>query len=207
MRSPDGRGEGVRRAPRTGRLSGSKGQCHVSTITTKAADACATAALGKRRGGLLAHGALRQASFSLMRADLPSAAQVVQLGAAHVAAALDFDRGDQRAVGLERALHAFAARDLADDEAGVEATVALGDDHAFVGLDALAGAFDDVDADDDGVAGRERREWFCSGERFLPARGSGSGPNDLGFSARSCRCATGVAAPDWCGSKQVTGTD
>ena len=35
-------------------------------------------------------------------------AQVVQLGAAHIAAALDFDCGDQRRVGLEGALDAFA---------------------------------------------------------------------------------------------------
>src|SRR5207253_1501723 len=80
-------------------------------------------------------------------------AQVVQLGAAHVAAALHFDGRDQRAVDLESALDAFAAADLAHDEAGVQAAVALGNDDAFVGLHALAAAFDDVDIDDHRVAG------------------------------------------------------
>src|SRR6185369_17908622 len=83
-------------------------------------------------------------------------AQVVQLGAAHIAAALDFDAGDQRAVGLEGALHAFAAGDLADGEAAVQAAVALGNDDAFEGLGALARAFDHVDADDHGVPGRDK---------------------------------------------------
>src|SRR5574337_1032164 len=84
-----------------------------------------------------------------------AAAQVVQLGAAHVAAALDLDAGDQRAVGLERALHTLATGDLAHGERAVQAAVALGDHHAFIGLQALAVALDHVDADDHGVAGRE----------------------------------------------------
>src|SRR5690606_12725013 len=71
-------------------------------------------------------------------------AQVVELRAPHVALALQFDRGDQRRVRLERALDAFAAADLAHDERRVEAAVALRDHHALVGLHALAFAFDDV---------------------------------------------------------------
>src|SRR5690606_9703904 len=67
-------------------------------------------------------------------------AQVVQLGAAHVAAALDFDAGDLRRIQLERTFDGFARGDLADDERRVQATVALGDDDAFVGLHTLAGA-------------------------------------------------------------------
>src|SRR5947207_2216631 len=55
------------------------------------------------------------------------AAQVIELGAVHLALALHLDGGDGGRVGLERALHALAARDLADDEGGVEAAVALGD--------------------------------------------------------------------------------
>src|SRR4051794_3061688 len=78
-----------------------------------------------------------------------AATQVIELGAAHVAAALHLDRRDHRRIGLERALHAFAAGDLAHREAGVEAAVALADDDAFVGLDALALAFDHRDVDDD----------------------------------------------------------
>ena len=56
----------------------------------------------------------RQASFSLILADLPlRSTQVVQLGTTDIAAALDFDRRDQRAVELESPLDAFAAGDLA----------------------------------------------------------------------------------------------
>src|SRR3990167_3005447 len=68
-------------------------------------------------------------------------AQVIQLGTAHVAAALDFDLRDQRAVELEGALDALTAGDLAHDEAAVEPAVALGDDHAFVGLHPPSGGF------------------------------------------------------------------
>src|SRR3546814_13913107 len=48
--------------------------------------------------------------------------------------------------------------DLAHGEGGVEAGVLLADDHALVGLDALAVAFLDLDVDDDGVAGAEYRQ-------------------------------------------------
>src|SRR5690606_6884190 len=83
------------------------------------------------------------------------AAQVVQLAGADLAAALDLDRVDGRAVALEHALHAEAVGNLADRERGVQAGVLPADDHALVGLDALAVAFLDLDVDDDGVAGAE----------------------------------------------------
>ena len=82
-------------------------------------------------------------------------AQVVQLAGADLAAALHFDRVDGGAVGLEHALDAEAMRDLAYGEGGVEAGVLLADDHAFIGLDALAVAFLDLHVDDDGVTGAE----------------------------------------------------
>src|SRR5207248_3079012 len=48
---------------------------------------------------------------------LPGAsAQIVELGPPHIAFALDFDRRDQWRIRLDRALDAFAARDLAHDE-------------------------------------------------------------------------------------------
>jgi hypothetical protein len=72
-----------------------------------------------------------------------------------VATALHFDRVDGGAVGLEHALDAVAVRDLAHGERGVEAGVLLADDHAFVGLDAFAIAFLDLDVDDHGIAGAE----------------------------------------------------
>src|SRR4249919_2673395 len=85
-------------------------------------------------------------------------AQVVQLSGADVAATLDGHRVDDRAMGLEHALDAEAVRDLAHGEGGVDAGILLGDDHAFVGLHALAVAFLDLDVDDDGVARAEVRQ-------------------------------------------------
>src|SRR5262249_48435877 len=89
-------------------------------------------------------------------------AQVVELGSPHVALALDFDAGNERRISLEGSLDAFATRDLAHYERGIEPSVALGDDDAFVGLRALAVAFDDADVHDPGSAGREGRD--CLGE-------------------------------------------
>src|SRR5687768_3321894 len=87
-------------------------------------------------------------------------AQIVELGATHVAAALHGDRADRRAVRLEHALHAFAVRNLAHGERRVEAAIAARDDDAFVGLHALAVAFLHLHLDDDGVAGREVRNFL-----------------------------------------------
>src|SRR6185437_8570629 len=83
--------------------------------------------------------------------------QIVELGAADVAAALDGDVADRGAVGLEHPLDAFAVRHLAHGERGVETTVAACDHHALVGLDALAVAFDDLHLHDHGVARLEVR--------------------------------------------------
>src|SRR5690606_6307313 len=69
------------------------------------------------------------------------ATQVVQLAGADLAAALHLDRVDRGAVALEHALDAVAVRDLAHGERDVQAGVLPGDDHALVGLDALAVAF------------------------------------------------------------------
>src|SRR3972149_11653338 len=56
---------------------------------------------------------------------------------------------------LESAFDALAGGDLAHDERGIEPAVALGDHHAFVGLDALAVALDHVDVHHHRVAGLE----------------------------------------------------
>src|SRR5574343_1851927 len=77
--------------------------------------------------------------------------QVVQLGATDVTATLHFDAGHQRGVGLEGTLNAFAGGDLPDDESGVQTTVALGDDHAFVSLQTLTVAFLNLHLNDHGV--------------------------------------------------------
>src|SRR4029078_2392916 len=55
------------------------------------------------------------------------------------------------------ALSAFAMRNLAHGERGVQAAIALRDHDAFVSLDALALAFLDIHFDDDGVARTEFR--------------------------------------------------
>src|SRR4051812_28230432 len=85
-------------------------------------------------------------------------AQVIELGAANLAFALHLDRGDERRVSLERALHALAGGNLAHDEGGVEAAVALCDHHALEGLHALSPALDPVDVHEHGVARLEIRD-------------------------------------------------
>src|SRR4029077_18368381 len=84
-------------------------------------------------------------------------AQVVELGAAHVAAALDGDLADGRAVGLEHALDALAVRDLAHRERGVESAVAARDHDTLVRLHTLTVAFHHLDLHHHGVAGLEVR--------------------------------------------------
>src|SRR4051812_32934679 len=120
---------------------------------------------------LLGGGQLAGQLFLDTRRLAAALTQIVQLGAADVAAALDFDAGDQGAVGLERALHAFAAGDLAHREAAVQAAVALGDHDAFVGLHALAGAFDDAHRNDHRVAGGEIGDALAQTGDFLLLEG------------------------------------
>src|SRR4029077_2555818 len=98
------------------------------------------AARGRRRRELLTGPALEL--FLDARRLARQVAQIVELGAAHAAAALHRDVADRRAVGLEHALHPLAVGDLAHGKGGVQSTVALGNDHALVGLDALAVALD-----------------------------------------------------------------
>src|SRR5690606_9712858 len=86
-------------------------------------------------------------------------AQVVQLGSAHGAAALDLDALDQRAVGLEHALNALAVRDLAHREGGINAAVALGNANAFERLQTLAVAFTHPHLHHQRVAGAEVRHF------------------------------------------------
>src|SRR2546426_3535620 len=84
-----------------------------------------------------------------------AATQIVELGAAHVALAFDFDASDEWRVRLKSTLDAFAAGDFAHDERRVEATVALGDNHTLVRLYPLTLAFHHVDVDNYRVAWRE----------------------------------------------------
>ena len=85
-------------------------------------------------------------------------AQVVELGAADVAAGGDLDLLDLRRVHGERALHADAERLLADGE-GLARAVALAlDDDALEDLGAAARALDDLEVDADAVARLEVRD-------------------------------------------------
>ena len=63
-----------------------------------------------------------------------AAAQIIELGAAHLAAADDLDLGDVGRVDREHALHALAVGDLAHGEVLVDAAAGAGDDDALVGL-------------------------------------------------------------------------
>src|SRR5258706_15153493 len=114
-----------------------------------------------RRGGdaqrllLAAPLAARLVAFDFLADARPLArelAHVIELGAPHVAFALELDRVDQRGIGLEGALDALARGHLAHGERGIDAAVLLRDHHALVGLDALALAFDDADVADHRVA-------------------------------------------------------
>src|SRR5262249_5379108 len=111
--------------------------------------------LGRLAGALVhagAGGALGDA-----RRLAAAAAQVIELGAADLAAAHQLDAGDPRAVEREDALDAFAVGDLAHGEGGVQPGILAGDADALEGLDALARALDHLDVDDDRVARAELR--------------------------------------------------
>src|SRR4029450_11973412 len=94
-----------------------------------------------------------------------AAAEIIELGAAHGAAAHHLDRIDDRRIEREDALDAFAERNLADREVRVHALVGAGDAHALVHLDAAAVAFDDFHADAQRVAGAEFGDILAIAER------------------------------------------
>ena len=95
-------------------------------------------------------------------------AQIIELGAAHLAAADHLDRVDVRRIDREDALDALAVGNLADGEALVEAAAGPRDADAFIGLHAGALAFLDLDVDDDRVARLEFRDRLVRAWR--PAR-------------------------------------
>src|SRR5262249_4760317 len=132
-------------------------------------------------------------------------AQVIELGAAHLAAADQLDRVDHRRQHGEHALHALAIGDLAHREALVDAAAGAADAHAFIGLHAGAIAFDHLDVDDHGVARRETRNLLAAGELvdllFLERRNgvhwkspAAARPANWGARALSCRHFAELAA-------------
>src|SRR6185437_14307566 len=80
-------------------------------------------------------------------------AEVIELRAAHAAAAHNYDLGKHRAVHREDALDADTVRNLADGEGLAHPGAATGDADALEGLDALLLTFTDADVHPQGVAG------------------------------------------------------
>src|SRR6202011_59508 len=90
-------------------------------------------------------------------------AQVIQFGAAHLAAAHHGDRIDHRRHHGKYAFHAFAVGNLAHRKALIEPAARAADADAFIGLYARAVAFDHLDVDDHGVARPEFRNGLAGG--------------------------------------------
>src|SRR5277367_716861 len=94
------------------------------------------------------------------------AAQVIELRPPDRAAAHDLDQGDARRIEREDALDSLAIGNLPQREVRVEAGILTGDADALERLDALAFAFDDLDADAHCVTRlkawhRPRRDELC----------------------------------------------
>src|SRR5439155_7067478 len=79
-------------------------------------------------------------------------AQIIEFGTTYVALALDLDARDQRRVRLKCAFDTLAAGNLAHHKRRIQTAIALGDYHSLERLHALAFAFYNADADDDGIA-------------------------------------------------------
>src|SRR5437870_11596599 len=110
------------------------------------------------------HSASLGAAVILLLADARGfaapAAQIVELGAAHLAAAHNLDRVDHRRIERKDALHALAVGDFADRETLVEARARARDADAFIGLNARALALDHLDVDEHRVARPDIRDFL-----------------------------------------------
>src|SRR6185437_11065065 len=93
-----------------------------------------------------------------------TSAQVIQLGATHLAAAHNLDRVDHRRVQREDTLDALTVRNLAHREVFVEALAGAADAYALIGLHAGALALDHLDVDDHGVAWAELGNALAGGK-------------------------------------------
>src|SRR3981081_2836636 len=109
-------------------------------------------------------GAAMVLSLGDARGLAAAAAQIIELGAAHLAAAHDLDRIDHRRIEREHALDALAVGNLAYREALVDAAAGARDAHTLIGLHARALALDHLDVDDHGVARSEIRDFLTGGE-------------------------------------------
>src|SRR5699024_3774624 len=98
-------------------------------------------------------GSTRSALFLDLGGLAAQVAQVVELGAANVAAGEHVDAVDVGRVHGERALDTHAERHLADGEGLTDAAALAPDHHAPEDLDTLLGALDDLDVHVKRVAG------------------------------------------------------
>src|ERR1700694_3267997 len=108
-----------------------------------------------RRGG---HRRATSALLLDLRLLTAQLAQVVQLGAAHIAAGGDVDVVDVRRVDGERPLDANAVAFLADGEGLTDAPALPANDDTLEDLDAFLGTLDHLDMHINGVAGAEGRD-------------------------------------------------
>ena len=110
--------------------------------------------LGAR--GFGSHGRCpRLLAFSQTGGLALQAAQVIQLGPAHLARAHHVDVIDHLRMDREDALHSLAEADLANRDGLAQAGIVAGDQRSFESLEALFVAFLDLDVDPQGVAGPE----------------------------------------------------
>src|ERR1700733_7454262 len=93
-----------------------------------------------------------------------ASAQIIELGAPHLAAPHHLDRVDHRRIKRKDTLDAFAVGNLADGEILVEPGPGAADAYSFVGLHAGALAFDDLDVDHHGVARLKFGDFLAGGE-------------------------------------------
>src|SRR5262245_48280204 len=93
-----------------------------------------------------------------------ASAQIIELGASHLAATHDLDRVDHRRIEREYALNALAIRDLTNREVLVEARAGAADADAFVGLNAAFLALDHLDVDEERVAWLKIRNLLAGGK-------------------------------------------
>ena len=97
---------------------------------------------------------------SLLACEL---AQVVELGATHLAMLVDLDAVDVGRLDGEDTLHTNSARHLANGETLLLAMTGDADDNTAIELDALLGAFNDLVSYGDGVARVELFEFLAGG--------------------------------------------
>lgn len=94
-------------------------------------------------------------------------AQIVQLGATHLASLVHLDAIYGRRLDGEYTLHTYRARHLANGETLLLAVTANPDDNAAIELDALLGTLDDFVTHGNRVARLELGILFAGRERFL----------------------------------------